>query len=54
MTNGIRELGFEKSVYVSGPKCGDKDILLRVAEDGYYKVYRCKGCGFVDEGVEWV
>ena len=49
MTNGIRELGFEKSVNVSCPKCGDKDIVLRVTEYDYYKVYRCKSCGFVDK-----
>jgi len=53
MVNGIRELGIEREISYSCPKCKSKEIVLGVIDGGYYRCYKCRACGFVDDGYEF-
>lgn len=48
MSAGLDELGIKVSLNFFCPKCGSRDIVVKI-EEKYYKFYRCGDCGFIDK-----
>ena len=50
MGSGLNEMGIGASLNFICPKCGSRDVVVKI-EEKYYKFYKCNGCGFGDKEI---